>query len=73
MNAFPRNSSRTITQATSVPKKPLISTTRSDTTRVSLMAATASGAVTAVLKDSQPPLAVTHASAASGSSTIRLR
>ena len=52
---LPRNESRTSTHATSVPNTPLMSATSSDAPSVSLSAATASGAVTACQKASQPP------------------
>ena len=52
--AFPRKSSRTNTQATSVPSTTLITATMSDTTTVMRSAARAFGAVTAFQKVTGP-------------------
>ena len=66
---LPGNSSRTSTQAISVPKIALIATTIAETTSVSLIAASASGLVTSRQKAPAPPLPDFASSAATGSST----
>src|SRR3954466_7780397 len=70
---FPRKSSRTRTQAISVPVTALIATTISDTMSVSLNAATACGPLTTSQNSPSPPSNDFAATAASGSSTITLR
>ena len=73
MNRLPRNWSRTSTQAISVPKTTLTTTTISDEITVSFRAATAWGAVTASQKAPMPPSSEVAATAAIGSSTMMLR
>src|SRR4051794_24729088 len=70
---FPRKSSRTRTQAISVPVTALIATTISDTMSVSLNAATACGPLTTSQNSPSPPSSDFAATAASGSRTITLR
>jgi hypothetical protein len=70
---LPGNSSRTSTQAISVPNTALISTTITDAISVSLSAATAWSVVIALQKESTP-LPIDFAStAASGISATMLR
>ena len=70
---LPRNSSRTSTQAISVPVTALIAATTAEAISVSFSAATACSFVTAVQNASQPVLERLATTAASGISTIRLR
>src|SRR4051794_15876416 len=70
---LPGNSSRTSTQAISVPVIALITTTIADTISVSLNAAIAWSLLTACQNSSRPPSSDFAATAASGSSTITLR
>ena len=67
---LPRKSSRTSTQAISVPVTALISTTTNEVISVSLNAATDCGVVTTSKKRPSPPSIDFTATAASGSSTI---
>jgi hypothetical protein len=67
---LPQKESRTSTQAIRVPNTALMRATSSAAPRVSLSAATASGAVTAFQKASAPPFCDCHRRAASGRSTI---
>src|SRR5947207_1849455 len=77
MSAFtrrlPGKRSRTSTQAIAVPATAFTAATISDTTNVSFSAATASLPVTAVQNASNPFWNAFDATAASGSSTTRLR
>ena len=66
---LPGNSSRTSTQAISVPNSALIETTIAETISVSFSAATASGLETDCQKAEGPPLAALAKSADSGSRT----
>ena len=66
---LPGNSSRTSTQAISVPKTALTTTTITDTTSVSLIAASASGLEISRQNALVPPLLDFASSAATGSST----
>src|SRR5262245_29738034 len=70
---WPQKRSRTRIQATIVPKTALVRQTKTETTSVSLSAATACGSVTASQKPVRPSLPACHTSAASGSRTIKLR
>ena len=70
--AFPRKSSRTNTQATSVPSTTLITATMSDTTTVMRSAARAFGVVTAFQKVTGPSSSDLNRMAASGSNTMML-
>src|SRR4051794_34161195 len=70
---LPRKSSRTSTQAISVPVTALIATTISETISVSLNAATAWGPVTTSQNSPSPPSSDFAATAASGSRTTTLR
>src|SRR5688572_1740961 len=69
---LPRNSSRTSTQAISVPVTTFTTTTASETSTVSFSAATASGPLTASQKPVRPASNERTTTAASGMSTIRL-
>ncbi len=70
---LPRNSSRTSTQAISVPKIAFTSTTSSEATKVSLSAATAAGAVTSSQKACRPPSSDAATTAAIGMRTMIVR
>ena len=70
---LPGNSSRTRIQAMIVPKIALMTTTISEQTTVSFSEGTACGEVTWSQKVLRPPSNDWLTSAASGSSTIRLR
>jgi hypothetical protein len=70
---LPGNSSRTSTQAISVPNTALITTTSTDAIRVSLSAATACGFETAVQKPSAPFSNDLKTTAARGISATMLR
>ena len=70
---LPRNSSRTRTQAISVPVTALIAATTAEAISDSFSAATACSLVTAVQKVSNPSSNDLSTTAASGISTIRLR
>src|SRR5947209_18333226 len=70
---WPRNSSRTSTQAISVPVTALIATTISESTTVSSSADFAAGLDTARQNPSRPPSSEREATAASGSRTMTLR
>jgi hypothetical protein len=70
---LPGNSSRTSTQATSVPKKALMITTISEVMSVSLIAATASLFEIARQKTSMPPSPDFTSRAAIGASTSAVR
>ena len=70
---LPGNSSRTRTQAITVPKTTLIATTMSDAITVSFSAATACGARDRVPERAEPPSSEVATTAAIGSSTITLR
>src|SRR3954453_6224260 len=70
---LPRKSSRTSTQAISVPVTGLITTTISDVMNVSFRAASACGLVTTSKNSFTPPSSEVTATAASGSSTMMLR
>src|SRR5919106_563644 len=70
---FPWNSSRTSTQATSVPATAFTTTTRSDAPNVSVSAATAEGDVTSSQNAPSPPSSDAATTAAIGSRTIRPR
>src|SRR4051794_11741940 len=70
---FPGNSSRTSTQAMMVPKTALTAQTAAAAPNVTLRAATASGAETALQTVLQPPSVERTNTAASGRSTTRLR
>src|SRR5271167_385918 len=67
---WPGKSSRTSTQATSVPKTTLITVTTEETVSVTRNDSSADGDVTADTNAAQPPFADCHTIAASGSSTI---
>src|SRR3954470_8322707 len=68
---LPRNSSRTSTQAISVPMTASIAATMADENTVSSSAATARRPDTAVQNVSSPPSSERTSTAASGSRTIR--
>src|SRR3954452_3909158 len=70
---LPRKSSRTSTQAISVPVTALITTTIAEVMNVSLSAASACGPVTTSTKPESPSSSDVTATAASGSSTMMLR
>src|SRR3954463_6007355 len=70
---LPRKSSRTSTQAISVPVTALITTTIADVMNVSFSAASACGPVTTSKNSDTPPSSDLTATAASGSSTMMLR
>src|SRR5437762_5749546 len=70
---LPGNSSRTSTQAISVPTTRLTATTSRATAKVSRSAARAWGVVAACQNAAAPPREERHTTAASGSSTTRLR
>src|SRR4051794_29546386 len=77
MSAFttrlPRKSSRTRTQAITVPVTALIAATIAESITVSSIAERASGALTASQNAPRPPSSPRASTAASGSRTIRLR
>ena len=73
INRLPGNSSRTRTQAISVPLNAPTTATTSETVTVSSSAATASGPDTVRQKPARPPSTERASTAASGSSTIALR
>src|SRR5262245_8247383 len=73
MSRLPGNSSRTSTQAISVPATALITTTISEATTVSFSAATACSLVTAVQNASHPPSIDRATTAAIGISATMLR
>ena len=72
-SVFPRKSSRTSTQAVTVPSTAFRSETASDAPSVSFSAATASGLETASQNDCVPSLVASQMSAASGSPTKTMR
>src|SRR5690348_1877245 len=67
---LPGKSSRTSTQATSMPKNTLMIATAADTVSVTRNESSADGDVTAATNADQPPFPDCHTIAASGSSTI---
>jgi hypothetical protein len=67
---LPGKSSRTSTQATSIPKNTLIKVTPEEIVSVTRNDSSADGDVTADTNAAHPPLADCHTIAASGSSTI---
>src|SRR6478752_4228264 len=69
---LPRKSSRTRTQATSVPMTTLTRATTADAPRVTRSAARAAGAVTASHSSPRPPESAVNVKAARGSSTMML-
>ena len=73
ISAFPRNESRTSTQAVTVPSTPLISATATEVQRVSFRAATASGLEATSQNPRAPAFADSKRSAAIGSATISVR
>src|SRR5687768_1799086 len=70
---LPRKSSRTSTQAVTVPSTALSRATPNEVTSVSFRAATASGLETASQKDRVPSLDASQTSAAIGSATSTVR
>src|SRR6516164_4572270 len=72
-SAFPRNSSRTRTQAVTAPSTAFTSVTTTAAPSVSFSAATASGLETASQKDSVPALVAAQTSAAIGRPTRTVR
>jgi hypothetical protein len=72
-NPFPGKESRTSTQAIAVPVSALKAATRKETPRVSFSADKACGLVTSCQNVSSPSDRELQTSAASGTSTIRLR